>query len=135
MSDSTTFDWGEGKPPMVAVDLDGTLARSSGGPHKPDEIGEPILEMVMTVFNHLHAGHRITIFTARANPTRPGWEDNVRAIQAWCYKHFSQVFPVTAIKSHEMVVFYDDRAIQIIRNTGKRIDGQDGSIDLEVNRL
>jgi len=137
MSDTLPTDSsGYELPPLVAVDLDGTLAEiRENEPYDPTRIGEPIMEMVMTVFNHLHAGNRVCIFTARVDPTRPGWEQAKQAIERWCFKHFNQVFPVTAIKSYEIRLFYDDKCAQIVKNTGKRIDGQDGSTDLELPQL
>jgi hypothetical protein len=64
----------DAKPgPVVAVDLDGTLAEYDGG-FDPDYIGTPIASAVDKVAKLKRAGCRIVIFTCREdNETLRGW--------------------------------------------------------------
>lgn len=39
-------------------------------------------------------------------------------IEDWCARHLGVVLPITATKDFHMRVLYDDRAIQVISNTG-----------------
>lgn len=45
-------------------------------------------------------------------------------IKAWCLEHLGQELEVTCSKDYGMILLYDDRAVQIIPNTGRRADGQ-----------
>lgn len=112
----------------IAVDLDGTLATYDKfmGLHV---IGEPIPLMVERVKRWLAAGKDVRIFTARVSQSlwRPRPEDVYRtviAIEDWCEKHIGERLPVTCIKDAEMDELWDDRAVQVIKNTGVRADGQ-----------
>lgn len=101
----------------VAVDLDGTLAEY-GGWKGAGHIGKPIPKMLERVKRWLAAGVAVRIFTARA-----GDPETVPHIEAWCREHVGQVLPVTATKDYGMICLYDDRAVQVIPNTGERVDG------------
>jgi len=48
----------------------------------------------------------------------------VGLIQDWCEKHIGVRLPVTCTKDYGMVELWDDRAVQVIPNTGRRADGQ-----------
>ena len=109
------------------VDLDGTLAYYDGwkGAH---HIGEPVPKMLERVLRWLEAGHQVAIVTARvayrSEYDDPHEVDTVRqAIEAWCKKHLGQVIPITNEKDYGMFELWDDRAIQVIPNTGERVDG------------
>lgn len=102
----------------IGVDLDGTLAHYDGW-KGPDHIGEPIPEMAGRVQQWLIEGREVRIFTARACVP-----EQVPHVQAWCLKHFSTVIPVTNVKDFGMIELWDDRAVQVIPNTGKRADGK-----------
>lgn len=101
---------------MIAVDLDGTLAHYVSG-QGVAFVGAPIPRMVERVRGFLADGEEVCIFTARmsehdANTTqRP-------MIEAWCREHLGRVLEVTATKRHGMKVFYDDRAVGVVKNTG-----------------
>lgn len=105
----------------IAVDLDGTLAHYDHwvGPH---HIGEPVPEMLQRVKQWLLEGKDVRIFTARCADPDPRV---IEAIQAWCLLHIGQVLPVTNIKDYSMIELWDDRAVQVVPNTGKRVDGKD----------
>lgn len=107
----------------IGVDLDGTLAVYDG--YKGlDVIGAPIPSMVERVKKWLAAGREVRILTARVSQSiwRPRQEDIFRteqAIKDWCLEHIGQALRVTCIKDFEMDELWDDRAIQVVPNTGQ----------------
>lgn len=40
------------------------------------------------------------------------------AIRAWCIEHIGQALPITNVKDFSMMALYDDRAVQVVPNTG-----------------
>lgn len=104
----------------IAVDLDGTLAHYDGWKGE-DHIGEPVPEMVAHVKKALAEGATIIIFTARVCECFGLYRVNKARvlIQEWCEKHLGQKFLVTAEKSPTISEFWDDRARQVIPNTGE----------------
>lgn len=110
----------------IGVDLDGTLAEYDGW-KGINHIGEPIPLMLFRVKNWLAQGKTVKIFTARVGPQRE--VENIlqahTAIKDWCIKHIGQSLDITATKDFSMVELWDDRAIQVEENTGKRIDGRE----------
>lgn len=112
----------------IAVDLDGTLAEYHGWV-SPTDIGAPVAAMVERVKRWLAEGRDVRIFTARAYPgpyeaDHPGEVEG--AIKAWCREHVGRELPVTYEKDYGMVEPWDDRAVQVVPNTGQRVDGRDG---------
>ena len=109
--------------PWIGVDLDGTLAFYDGW-KGPLEIGEPVPLMVERVLRWLDEGRDVRIFTARVSEPdeaqRVAIED---AVQAWCVQHLGRLLPVTCTKDFAMVELWDDRAVQVVPNTGLRVDG------------
>lgn len=100
------------------IDLDGTLAVYDGW-KGADHIGEPVGAMLFRVKKLLDDKKDVRIFTARASdPTQ------IPFVEAWCEKHLGQKLVVTNIKDFGLIQFFDDRAIQIEENTGRRIDGK-----------
>ncbi len=118
----------------IGVDLDGTLAKY--GSWNGGQIGDPIPLMVERVKKWIVEGVEVRIFTARvgfgagysAESNRSDDENfanEQRAlIEAWCEKHVGKKLPVTAVKDFRMIELWDDRAIQVILNTGVRVDGK-----------
>ena len=115
----------------IAVDLDGTLAyydRHRGIGH----IGDPIMPMVERVRKWLAEGEDVRIMTARIASVEGGSEfredeiqANYDAIEEWCMEQFGRVLPITCSKDYQMKEQWDDRAIQLEPNTGRRMDGQE----------
>jgi hypothetical protein len=108
----------------IGVDLDGTLARYEGW-HDDGGIGEPIPRMVRRVQDWLAAGYEVRIFTARAQAagyiegkTR---DEIVAQIQDWTELHVGARLPVTCEKDLYMIELWDDRAVQVVPNTGMTI--------------
>jgi hypothetical protein len=102
--------------PFIGVDLDGTLAIHPEWsiPNGPEDIGEPIPEMVNRVKQWIADGKEVKIFTARACK-----EENILPVKAWCKKYIGVELDVTNVKTPNMMELWDDRAISVIRNTGE----------------
>lgn len=111
----------------IGVDLDGTLAlydRWRGSQH----IGEPVPLMLERVKAWIAAGVEVRIFTARVSPAAAALNQERMAdirstIEQWCLKHVGQVLAITHEKDMAMVQLWDDRAVQVVPNTGARADG------------
>ncbi|MBN8438457.1 MAG: hypothetical protein J0L95_10490 [Candidatus Accumulibacter sp.] len=95
-------------PKVIAVDLDGTLAKRTTG----SDIGAPIQAMVNRVKQWTDAGREVVIFTARASTQH-------RQIQAWLQSNDMPMLNVTNIKDNEMMEFWDDKAIRVEPDTGE----------------
>ena len=99
--------------PWIGVDLDGTLARAT--PWKGmTHIGEPVPLMVRRVQEWTKRGLTVKILTARGP-----YPEAVDAIKKWLVAHGMPELEVTDRKDFGMVELWDDRAIQVVRNTGK----------------
>lgn len=99
----------------IGVDLDGTLAQGHN-----ISIGPPVEKMVARVKKWLDEGKEVRIVTARADDGEP----MRRAIAAWCIYHIGKELPITNKKDYSMVELWDDRAVQVVPNTGERADGK-----------
>lgn len=103
----------------VGIDLDGTLAKH--GEFDPAKIGAPIPDMVRFV-KKLHGhGIEVRIMTARANDIT---DRNKKNLQAWLLEHLGFIPRITSSKDYEMSALYDDRAVGIVPNEGRRVDGR-----------
>ena len=103
----------------IGVDLDGTLAKYDGW-KGAGHIGEPIPAMVDRVKAWLKNGRDVRIFTARVGPQKDV-NDIVRAREAiakWCRIHIGRELEMTATKDFACIQIWDDRAVQVIPNTG-----------------
>lgn len=122
--------------------MDGTLAHYE---HWVDaeHVGAPIPKMVERVKTWLEAGIDVRIFTARVYPLYTVLpNDNmdqllgkfeevtprhteaahaVYAIQVWCQENLGKVLPITCVKDYGMLELWDDRATQVIKNTGSSL--------------
>lgn len=93
----------------IGVDFDGTLATYDH--FRGDEhTGEPVEPMVRLVRKLIHEGYDVRLFTARK--PHP-------ALRTWMQKHLGKVLKITNTKDPGMIAIYDDRAINVQRNTGK----------------
>ena len=111
----------------IGVDLDGTLAHYDGWKGLK-HIGEPIVPMVERIKRWLSEGYEVRIFTARmsAGHDEFGMDrmDFVGALGEWLVKAgLPETLAVTNIKDFEMLELWDDRAVQVIENTGVPIGG------------
>lgn len=117
----------------IGVDLDGTLAEYHGF-KGPSIIGEPIPAMVEKVKRMIAEGVDVRIFTARVysdgKPHRNADKDAARmAIEGWCQTHLGKVLPITCVKDYGMYILYDDRAVQVERNTGRILGDEAGALE------
>lgn len=119
------FLWKDLLEPHILVDLDSTLAYYDGWVD-PLYIGEPITLMVNKVKNFIKQGKKVIIFTARITESYSGRElsqkeifDIDQAIKSWCELHIGKRLLVTNKKTLYAEAIYDDRAIQVDKNTGK----------------
>lgn len=115
----------------IGVDLDGTLAHYTGW-KGADHIGPPIPAMLERVKRWLAEGQEVRIFTARVYcgsredwPTESMWRHRQTessearaAIKAWCIEHLGYPLPITCVKDFGMIELWDDRCIQVEKNTG-----------------
>ena len=119
----------------IGVDLDGTLAEYHGW--NGGVIGKPVPAMVERVKQWLSDGVTVKIMTARvslfggysseSNRTADTQfaDEQTKLIQEWCIEHIGAKLEVTYCKDFTMIELWDDRAVQIIPNTGKRADGRE----------
>ena len=103
----------------VGVDLDGTLAHYEGWKGET-HIGDPIPLMVERVRRWLREGYEVRIFTARvSHPDQAVAAED--AIKEWCIKNLGTMLQVTCRKDYDMLELWDDRAVQVIANTGEAV--------------
>jgi hypothetical protein len=100
-----------------AFDLDGTLAIDDE-PKNHNYIGPAIPSMIERVHKMLDDGENVEIFTARVYPGKHSTPEFT--IRQWLY--FNGLPPslnITCLKHRKIAYIWDDRAIQVIPNTGK----------------
>lgn len=113
----------------IGVDFDGTLAfyESKQWP----ALGEPIPLMLARVRKWVEEGRDVRIVTARVDggdaaradghPAPADRDEQTSLIQKWLIKHVGRALPVTCSKDYNMIELWDDRAVQVIPNTGRTI--------------
>jgi len=111
------------KRKWIGVDLDGTLAIDDTEGFVFDHIGPPVPAMLRRVQHWLNEGREVRIVTARVSHV---WSPRDREFQheligSWCRKHVGCTLQVTSEKNGHMEVLWDDRAIQVVKNTGRRV--------------
>jgi hypothetical protein len=97
----------------IGVDLDGTLAQWETG-HSSKHIGPPVQSMLDRVKRWITMGIEVRIFTARASV-----ESHIPPVEEWLKTHGLEGLKVTNVKDYRMLQLWDDRAIQVIPNTGE----------------
>jgi hypothetical protein len=103
----------------VGFDLDGTVAKYDRW-RGDDHIGKPIDLMVRRIQSYIARGYVCKIFTARVAPMEGRDVDKIRRlIQDYCEAHIGHRLAVTCIKDQGMIQHFDDRCVQVIKNTGK----------------
>jgi hypothetical protein len=115
-SESGQTDQGQTLPKAwIGVDLDGTLA-FYGERSSIEEVGLAIPDMLALVKKMINNGIRVKIFTARA--TDP---EQLPLIRKWLKANGLPELEITNIKDYYMLKLYDDRCVQVERNTGRLI--------------
>lgn len=99
----------------IGVDLDGTLAYYDES-SSIEKVGEPIPAMLALVKKMINNEIRVKIFTARA--TDP---EQLPIIRKWMKNNDLPELEITNIKDYYMLKLYDDRCIQVEKNTGRLI--------------
>ncbi len=99
----------------MGVDLDGTLAYYDSM-STIDSIGRPIQDMRDLVLKMIKNGIRVKIFTARAQDP-----DQIPMIEKWLRENGFPPLEITNVKNYGMQRLYDDRCIQVEKNTGRLI--------------
>ena len=108
------------KGPWVGFDLDGTLAEH-GKYQGPDHIGTMIQKMKDILIEWLKQGYRVKIMTARMGHAES--RDEARTIILdWLEANGLPRLEVTCKKDYKMIRLYDDRAVQVIPNTGVTLE-------------
>jgi hypothetical protein len=111
----------EGKE-WKGVDLDGTLSEVDySKPYDYRHIGKPIPRMVERIRQWRSEGKLVKILTARAEEERA-----VPHIHAWLIENLGFDLEVTNSKDYYMTEFWDDRAVQVIPNTGVAVQELSG---------
>jgi hypothetical protein len=95
----------------IGVDLDGTLAFYEQGQLG---IGAPIEPMVVRVLHWIAKGYEVRIFTTRAEDPR-----QKLLVSDWLERNGMGGLMVTNVKDEGMLEMWDDRAVQVERNTGR----------------
>ena len=113
------------------VDLDRTTATYDGWVSEVD-IGEPIGLMCSRIAAWFAAGDIVDVFTARMHPSHG--EESVanaeKAIRAWYRDVFGQEpREVTCMKNPKWDDIWDDAVIQVVPNSGVRVDGVPDYVD------
>lgn len=119
----------KGHEPWIGVDFDGTLAFYDKW-KAWDDYGPPIPLMLDRVKKWVAEGKTVKIFTARLNgkPSKclvTGVDFNdadiINNLQNWCEANGLPRLEVTNVKDFRMIELWDDRAIQVIPNTGRTL--------------
>lgn len=118
----------------IGVDLDGTLAEYSTW-ISADHIGKPIPGMVARVKRWLEEGTEVRILTARVSGNRPSCVVAEAAIRRWCKEHIGRELEVTCTKDWMMLELWDDRAVQVIKDTGETLVEQLGKAQSKIQEL
>ena len=106
----------------IGVDLDGTLAHYTTW--EGTKIGAPIPLMVERVKGWLAKGLVVKVLTARD-------ESEHLNISAWCYNNIGTCLQVTNSKDRYMIALWDDRAVQVKKNTGEVVGGEEPKYEKE----
>lgn len=103
----------------AGFDFDGVLAvcdRWRGDEH----LGKPVPLMIRRVQNYLERGIKCKVFTARVSEEEGRDVERCRRlIEDWTEAHIGTRLEVTNMKDRGMLQLFDDRCIQVIKNTGK----------------
>ncbi len=99
----------------IGMDLDGTLAHQDRNATY-DKVGEPVPAMMTLVRKMIRSGVRVKIFTARAQDP-----EQLPIIRQWLRENHLPELEITNVKDYNMLRLYDDRCIQVEKNTGRLI--------------
>ncbi len=95
------------------VDFDGTLVEYHGW-KGIEHMGKTIKPMIDRVRQWLKEGITVKLFTARASEG----EEQIKILKKWMIDNGLPELEVTNVKDMYMKVLWDDRCVQVIKNTG-----------------
>lgn len=150
-------DWESPRDPWYGVDLDGTLAHYGDKALPWNVVGPPIPRMVQRVKEWIALDKTVRIVTARVFPyihdipgalvTWPSGQEveemsqrclvtgerftirqMLQVIRDYTEEHVGKALEATCAKDYRMLQLWDDRAIQVIANTGMTLSGEDAAI-------
>lgn len=101
---------------VIAVDLDGTLAHYDGW-KDINHIGAVIPSVKAALIDAQSEGAEVWIYTARVSDPEDALEARAH-IAEWLVYNKINVQGITAVKMKCFTEFWDDRAIQVIKNEG-----------------
>lgn len=129
--DYSTYDFAVcGPGEWVGFDFDGTLVPYLVGQSRAyrtygDIPGPPIEAMLELLNKYLDQGAEVRIITARASYNENGYNPNqeIDSIRRWCgiFCNSENQIVVTNEKTPKMRRLYDDRARQVLTNTGELV--------------
>jgi hypothetical protein len=108
----------------IGVDLDGTLAKYETGKFIHNQIGDPIPDAVRLVKAVIDLGYEVKIFTARMASNNEANDVGI-LIGDWTEKHLGVRLEATNSKDWNCVEIWDDRARQMIYNSGVLVGTSD----------
>jgi hypothetical protein len=114
------------KSRWIGVDFDGTIAYNVKNRTDPYQVGEPIPAMINRIRDWIMKGFTVKLLTARMNlKSSTGKERDVEKmrtiLQQWCIEHIGTSLECTNMKDGWMEVLWDDRAVQVIPDSGHPI--------------
>lgn len=114
----------EDEAPYFWVDLNGTLCHHEKGALVFDEagnflIGKPINKMVRRVRRWLSEGMEVRIMSGSVGLGGDKAASAQKAIREWCREHFGRELKVTATITPRCIGIFNDKAHEVIRNTGR----------------
>lgn len=103
----------------IGVDFDRTLNEYDGHWRDGEIADAPIAAMVKRVQAWLDEGIEVRIVTARA--TGEIAAEQSFKIREWCARHIGMALDVQNGKDRDMLELWDDSAVRVERNTGRRL--------------
>lgn len=107
----------------VGFDFDGTVATAVVDRTDPYMLGKPVSQTVGRIKTLIKLGYEVRLLTVRMNEVSHlgiirDLDKMERLLTEWCIKHIGQPLKCTNQKDENMIVLWDDRAVQVIKNTG-----------------
>jgi hypothetical protein len=99
----------------IGVDLDGTLAHFDVW-RGIEYIGKPVPGIKARVLEWIAQGYNVKVFTARASVP-----EGIEPIKLWLATNGFPPLEVTCTKDFHMIELWDDRAVQVVSNTGSPV--------------
>lgn len=106
---------------VLAIDLDGTLIPYSHENYHHLYFPDPVPAMAERVVRWIEEGHEVVIFTSRLafkNIDRARFE---LELAVWSKRHFGKELTATCIKEPSFKEIWDDRAVAVEQDTGRRL--------------